>query len=70
MTIVYAIARPDDSTPNLLSKDLASRDKYPAKLDNVDVDEILNSDRLLINYHKCLIGEGRCTAEGNEVKSK
>ncbi|XP_068987146.1 ejaculatory bulb-specific protein 3-like [Bombus flavifrons] len=68
MTIVYALARPDDSTPNLLSKDLASRDKYPAKFDNIDVDEILNSDRLLINYHKCLIGEGRCTSEGNEIK--
>lgn len=70
MTIAYALARPDDLAPNVLSEDLASRDKYPAKLDNINVDDILNSDRLLANYHKCLIGDGRCTAEGNEIRSK
>ncbi|XP_003491112.1 ejaculatory bulb-specific protein 3 [Bombus impatiens] len=68
MTIAYALARPDDLAPNVLSKDLASTDKYPAKLDNINVDDILNSDRLLANYHKCLIGDGRCTAEGNEIR--
>lgn len=70
MTIVYALARPDELNPNILSKRLASTDKYPAKFDNINVDEILNSDRLFTNYYKCLIGDGRCTAEANEIRSK
>jgi hypothetical protein len=45
-------------------------EKYTTKYDNINVDEILESDRLLDNYHKCLIGTGKCSAEGNELKSK
>ncbi|XP_076235356.1 chemosensory protein 3 [Calliopsis andreniformis] len=54
VAVTYVSARPDD--------------KYTDKFDNIDVDQILNSDRLLTNYFKCLMGEGRCTAEGNELK--
>ncbi|XP_043603861.1 ejaculatory bulb-specific protein 3-like [Bombus pyrosoma] len=68
MAIVYAAARPDDSTSKMFSKDLASTDKYPQKLDNINVDEILKNDRLFNNYYKCLLDEVRCTAEGNEIK--
>lgn len=70
MAIVYAVGRPDDSTPKMFSKDLNSAEKYPQRLDNVDIDKILNNDRLFNNYYKCLIGEGRCTADGNEFKRK
>lgn len=52
--IVLVAARPDES--------------YTSKFDNINVDEILHSDRLLNNYFKCLMDEGRCTAEGNELK--
>jgi hypothetical protein len=70
VAIVYALARPDDSNPNMFSKDLVSEGQYAGKFDNINVDEVLNSDRLLNNYHKCLMGEGRCTPEGKELKSK
>lgn len=53
--IVLVAARPDEPV-------------YTTKFDNINVDEILHSDRLLNNYFKCLMDEGRCTAEGNELK--
>ncbi|XP_055541809.1 ejaculatory bulb-specific protein 3-like [Wyeomyia smithii] len=46
----------------------AEDDKYTTKYDSVDVDEILNSDRLFINYFKCLMDEGACTPDVNELK--
>ncbi|XP_049287109.1 ejaculatory bulb-specific protein 3-like [Anopheles funestus] len=41
---------------------------YTTKYDNVDVEEILKSDRLFNNYYKCLLDQGRCTPDGNELK--
>ncbi|XP_017760486.1 PREDICTED: ejaculatory bulb-specific protein 3-like [Eufriesea mexicana] len=55
VAVVYVAARPDEA-------------QYTNKFDNINVDEILQSDRLLNNYFKCLMEEGRCTAEGNELK--
>ena len=49
----------------------ARRDeKYTSKYDNINIDEILASDRLVENYVKCLLDKGRCTAEGAELKGK
>lgn len=45
-------------------------EKYTNKFDNVDVDSILNNDRILNNYIKCLLEKGPCTQEGRELKSK
>ncbi|XP_062552540.1 ejaculatory bulb-specific protein 3-like [Armigeres subalbatus] len=47
---------------------VAAQDSYTTKFDNIDVDEILNSDRLFKSYFQCLLDEGRCTPEGNELK--
>ncbi|XP_055542306.1 ejaculatory bulb-specific protein 3-like [Wyeomyia smithii] len=47
---------------------VAAQDKYTTKYDGVDVDEILKSDRLFNNYYKCLMDQGRCTPDGNELK--
>lgn len=44
--------------------------KYTTKYDNIDLDEILNSDRLLKNYFECVMERGKCTPDGNELKSK
>lgn len=44
--------------------------KYTTKYDNVDLDEILKSDRLLNNYIKCLLEQGKCTPDGQELKSR
>ncbi|CAH1364948.1 unnamed protein product [Tenebrio molitor] len=35
---------------------------------NIDIDEIIKSDRLMRNYLDCVLGKGRCTPEGEELK--
>lgn len=42
--------------------------KYTSKFDSIDLDEILKSDRLFKSYLQCLLDEGRCTPDGNELK--
>uniref|UniRef100_A0A182NU77 Chemosensory protein 3 n=1 Tax=Anopheles dirus TaxID=7168 RepID=A0A182NU77_9DIPT len=47
---------------------IAAAQQYTSKYDNIDVDEILKSDRLFNSYFKCLMDQGRCTPDGNELK--
>lgn len=49
---------------------LADEPKYTTKYDNIDLDEIIKSDRLLKNYVNCLLEKGKCTPDGAELKSK
>ncbi|XP_046750536.1 allergen Tha p 1-like isoform X2 [Diprion similis] len=42
---------------------------YTTKYDNVDLDQILRSDRLLKNYVNCLLEIGNCTPDGKELKT-
>ncbi|KAG8234027.1 hypothetical protein J437_LFUL013195 [Ladona fulva] len=46
----------------------AEEGKYTSKYDNINVDEVLASDRLLSNYFDCLMDRKPCTAEGSELK--
>lgn len=46
------------------------KDAYAAKFNDFDLDAVLNNGRVLQNYVKCLVGEGSCTKEGRELKSK
>lgn len=46
----------------------AAPEKYTTKYDNVNIDEILNNDRLVASYFKCLMETGKCTPEGEEIK--
>lgn len=48
----------------------APQDKYTIKYDNVNLDQILNNNRLLDSYFKCLMDKGPCTPDGEELKSK
>lgn len=48
----------------------AAEEKYTTKFDNFDVDKVLNNNRILTSYIKCLLDEGNCTNEGRELKSK
>lgn len=48
----------------------SARNSYTNKFDNIDVDKILNNDRILTQYIKCLMDEGSCTTEGRELKSE
>lgn len=45
-----------------------AEDKYTTKYDNIDLDTILASDRLLKNYVNCLLEKGSCTPDGKELK--
>ncbi|XP_018046998.1 PREDICTED: ejaculatory bulb-specific protein 3 [Atta colombica] len=45
-----------------------AEDKYTTKYDNIDLDTILASDRLLKNYINCLLEKGSCTPDGKELK--
>ena len=47
---------------------VSADDKYTTKFDNIDIDEILKSDRLFDNYFKCLMDKGKCTPDGRELK--
>ncbi|KAK3927483.1 Ejaculatory bulb-specific protein 3 [Frankliniella fusca] len=41
---------------------------YTTKYDNIDLEEILRSERLLKNYFNCLMDAGPCTPDGTELK--
>ncbi|XP_076302654.1 ejaculatory bulb-specific protein 3-like [Lasioglossum baleicum] len=43
-------------------------ENYTTKYDDVDVDRILQNNRILTNYIKCMLDEGPCTNEGRELK--
>ena len=47
-----------------------AEDKYTTKYDNIDLDTILASDRLLKNYVNCLLEKGSCTPDGKELKGE
>lgn len=48
----------------------AEEEKFTDKYDNVDLDEVLKNERLFNSYYKCLMDQGKCTAEGAELKSE
>ncbi|XP_073847457.1 pherokine 3 [Musca autumnalis] len=47
---------------------VAAQKTYTNRFDNVDVDNVLQNDRILTNYIKCLMDKGSCTPEGRELK--
>jgi hypothetical protein len=49
---------------------VSAPDKYTTRYDNIDIDGILKSERLLRNYFNCLVDKGPCTREGLELKSE
>lgn len=53
-----------------LSVIVTAQKSYTNKFDGVDVDSVLSNERILTNYIKCLMGNGPCTPEGRELKSK
>lgn len=55
--VVLAVASPDG-------------DHYDSKYDSFNVDELIQSPRLLKSYAHCFIGDGKCTPEGKEFKGE
>jgi len=43
---------------------------YSDSYNNIDVDAIINSDRLLNQYMNCILDKGPCTADGRSLKRK
>nr|APC94294.1 chemosensory protein 1 [Pyrrhalta aenescens] len=53
--VIAVTARPED-------------DKYTTKYDNINIDELIQNDRLLRNYVDCLLGTKPCNKDGEELK--
>lgn len=47
-----------------------SEDKYTTKYDDVDINLVLNNERLLKGYVNCLLDRGTCTPDAAELKSE
>ncbi|XP_061396799.1 ejaculatory bulb-specific protein 3-like [Musca vetustissima] len=60
-TVAFLIA-------GLMVATISAQEKYTTKYDNINVDEILASDRLLNNYFNCLMERGSCTPDAQELK--
>ncbi|RZC33498.1 chemosensory protein [Asbolus verrucosus] len=43
--------------------------QYTTKYDNIDVDSILHSKRLLLSYINCFLEKGPCSPEGRDLKN-
>jgi len=49
---------------------LAQEVQYTTKFDNVDIDGVINNERLLNGYVGCLLDRNPCTPDSAELKSK
>ncbi|XP_054277357.1 ejaculatory bulb-specific protein 3-like [Macrosteles quadrilineatus] len=47
---------------------VAADDQYTTKYDDVDLDNVLRNNRLLRNYHNCIMDKGPCTPDAQELK--
>ncbi|KAI5643020.1 insect pheromone-binding family, a10/OS-D domain-containing protein [Phthorimaea operculella] len=45
-------------------------DTYNSGNDDFDVSQVLQNERLLVSYSKCLLNKGPCTPEVKKVKDK
>lgn len=57
LTCVFGNDAPESSTT------------YTTKYDAIDLNDLLKNDRLRRNYVNCLMNEGPCTPDGQELKS-
>lgn len=69
MTICATFAMPDDDTE---SKDVTHEDmqKLLSAMEKIDIDQILNNTRLMMNNIKCFLNEGPCSAQIKDMKSE
>lgn len=54
----------------LFSGLVSGTEYYSDTYDNLDVDAIINTDRLLNQYMNCILDKGPCTADGRSLKRK
>ncbi|KAJ2948454.1 hypothetical protein O0L34_g7702 [Tuta absoluta] len=53
-----------------LAAAVLAEDSYSSANDDFDVSQVLQNERLLISYSKCLLNKGPCTPEVKKVKDK
>lgn len=59
-----------DQTVGAPQKDpVVSGDAYTTKYDNIDIEQVLASKRLVNSYVQCLLDKKPCTPEGSELRS-
>ncbi|CAK9814406.1 Allergen Tha p 1 [Anthophora quadrimaculata] len=51
-----------------LFSEVSSEERYTTKYDDVNIDAVLNSERLLNAYVNCLLNRGACTPDAAELK--
>lgn len=47
---------------------VVAQETYTSRFDNIDLEEILKSERLFNNYFRCLMDKGKCTPDASELK--
>nr|AYN71356.1 chemosensory protein 7 [Oedaleus infernalis] len=52
------------AAPGKCASIVANEKKYTTRYDNIDIESILKSERLLRSYFDCLMDRGTCTQEG------
>jgi len=69
--VVLAVIAVDQTVgaPQKNAAAAASGPAYTTKYDNIDIDQILASKRLVNSYVQCLLEKKPCTPEGGELKS-
>jgi len=65
--LAICAARPDPQNGAVPKGD---EDLYTSRFDDVNLDEVLASDRLLGNYFRCLMERGPCTPDAAELRRK
>ncbi|XP_075215742.1 ejaculatory bulb-specific protein 3-like [Lycorma delicatula] len=46
----------------------ADEEKYTAAWDNINIDEVMNNERLMKQYMDCILDKGPCSPDGKELK--
>jgi len=74
--VSFSVTEGDDDA-KLAEKDLdhnpVNQDeikKFLSSMEKIDIDQILNNNRLMLNNVKCFLNEGPCSAQLREMKSK
>jgi hypothetical protein len=68
VSLAVIVHKPVES--KTLHRSVRAPQKYTSKYDNIDVERILHSKRLLLNYINCLLDKGSCSPDGRELKSR
>lgn len=72
MAIGATFAIPDDDAESKVDHHVNHEDikKLLSAMEKIDIDQILNNTRLMMNNIKCFLNEGPCSAQTKDMKSE